>query len=138
MILTKWSSDPLCVFIGYNKSHKGYKCLHSSGRVYKTRNVVFTESAFPFITGFPQSLSDKCTSSSQQPADVYCHSVPLFATTDDDSFSSPASPACPDSVIAPFTVSTFPDPIVNEGNITPQMETQHTGPTNPDDVNLVC
>lgn len=86
MILTKWSSDPLCVFIGYNKSHKGYKCLHSSGRVYKTRNVVFTESAFPFITGFPQSLSDKCTSSSQQPADVYCHSVPLFATTDDDSF----------------------------------------------------
>jgi hypothetical protein len=38
-----------CVFIGYNSSHKGYKCLdQSTWRIYISRDVVFDENIFPF------------------------------------------------------------------------------------------
>lgn len=40
-----------CVFIGYNNSHKGFKCLDPKyGRVYISRDVVFDESVFPFAS----------------------------------------------------------------------------------------
>lgn len=43
------------VFIGYNSSHKGYKCFdRSTGRVYISRGVAFDETIFPFAN---QSLS---------------------------------------------------------------------------------
>ena len=42
----------LCVFLGYNETHKGYKCLSSSGRTYISRDVIFNEIEFPFKNGF--------------------------------------------------------------------------------------
>lgn len=46
-----------CVFIGYNSSHKGYKCFdRSTGRVYISRHVAFDETIFPFAN---QSLSKR-------------------------------------------------------------------------------
>lgn len=41
----------MCVFIGYNSYHKGYKCFHSSGRVYISNHVIFYETSFPYIVG---------------------------------------------------------------------------------------
>ena len=31
-----------CLFIGYSVSHNGYLCLHPSGHVYVSSNVVFS------------------------------------------------------------------------------------------------
>ncbi|XP_048335502.2 retrovirus-related Pol polyprotein from transposon RE2 isoform X1 [Ziziphus jujuba] len=58
-----------CVFLGYSPDHKGYRCLHPSGRVYITNSAIFHETAFPFMTGFSSSsakkdeLSSSCSSS---------------------------------------------------------------------------
>lgn len=44
-----------CVFLGSSFSHKGYKCLSSSGKTYISCHVVFNENEFPFKDGFLQS-----------------------------------------------------------------------------------
>ncbi|KAL5767296.1 hypothetical protein ACOSQ2_014079 [Xanthoceras sorbifolium] len=46
-----------CVFIGYSIHHKGYKCLHPSGRVYLSKHVIFNEFDFPFKALFHSSSS---------------------------------------------------------------------------------
>lgn len=51
-----------CVFIGYNKNHLGYKCLHiPSGRVYIARHV-FNENNFPFLKSNLHSTSSSSKS----------------------------------------------------------------------------
>jgi len=68
----------LCIFLGYNNIHKGYKCLALNGKVYMTRHVLFNETLFPyniqqnpFITPldqFNQSFSNTQTLTILQPA----------------------------------------------------------------------
>ena len=54
-----------CVFIGCNSKHKGYRSLHSSGRVYLAMDVLFNEEEFPFLTSFPKPTVSSCSQSSQ-------------------------------------------------------------------------
>lgn len=37
-----------CIFLGYSNDHKGYKCLHPTGRVYIAKHVTFNELDFPY------------------------------------------------------------------------------------------
>lgn len=45
-----------CVFLSYGDSHKGYKCLSSSGRTYISKHVVFNELEFLFKSDFINKL----------------------------------------------------------------------------------
>ena len=41
-----------CLFLRYSPFHKGYRCLHPSGRVYIARSVAFDETTFPYQSLF--------------------------------------------------------------------------------------
>ncbi|KAK9166949.1 hypothetical protein Scep_002140 [Stephania cephalantha] len=72
-----------CLFLGYSSSHKGYKYLHKSGRLYITRHVVFNEEEFPYhMLFFPSSSTDRSESSSS----IFLPTPSLSIST---SFSSP-------------------------------------------------
>ena len=42
----------LCLFLSYSSQHKGYKCLSKNGRLCISRNVIFDETLFPYLTNF--------------------------------------------------------------------------------------
>ena len=54
-----------CVFVGYCDNSKGYKCLHPSGRVYVSRDVIFNELEFPYPSLFPSKSVRQIPHSSQ-------------------------------------------------------------------------
>ncbi|TXG69429.1 hypothetical protein EZV62_004364 [Acer yangbiense] len=55
---------------GFFLSHKGYRCLHPSGKIYILRHVIFNEIEFPY-----QSLF--CTSSPSPSPDTFGIAIPL-------------------------------------------------------------
>lgn len=46
-----------CIFLGYCSSHKGYYCLHPSGRIYISPTVEFNETKFPYKSLFSSHIS---------------------------------------------------------------------------------
>lgn len=55
-----------CLFVGYSSSHKGFKCISSSRKLYLSRHVVFDHNDFPFSDLFPKSTNSENNSSSVQ------------------------------------------------------------------------
>ena len=48
-----------CIFLGYSPLHKGFKCLHSFGKIYIASHVVFYETSFPYSSIFSSSSPSK-------------------------------------------------------------------------------
>ena len=84
-----------CIFISYNPLNKGYKCLHSLGRVYMPRHVIFNESIFPYATEsvfHSHTKSNPQTSNSFTPQQIYYISflpvIPGFQNNSTDNLDS--------------------------------------------------
>ncbi|KAH9779268.1 retrovirus-related pol polyprotein from transposon RE1 [Citrus sinensis] len=67
-----------CVFLGYSLLHKGYKCLHPSGKIYIASHVLFYETSFPYSTDsqFLKSLPPKVSDFQYSSLQFYNISVP--------------------------------------------------------------
>lgn len=70
-----------CVFLGYNHSQAGYKCLHPSGKIYVSRHVQFNPNDFPYPSLF---VSPSISSSSSSPIESglsisHFQSLPSFS-----------------------------------------------------------
>lgn len=50
-----------CVFIGYSPSHKGYLCLHPSGKIFISDTVNFNEEEFPYSSLFHDTTTTTYT-----------------------------------------------------------------------------
>ncbi|KAJ4702907.1 Retrovirus-related Pol polyprotein from transposon TNT 1-94 [Melia azedarach] len=55
-----------CVLLGLSVFHKGYLCLHHSGRIYIARHVVFNENSFPFEND-PNFRKNQCLVNPESP-----------------------------------------------------------------------
>jgi hypothetical protein len=105
-----------CVFLGYSRNHKGYKCFYiPTARVYISRDVVFHEKSFPFSshssTSTPNLQASFTLLSSSLTLPPYLVSSP--PATISPSPSPPLSPAASsvssDSLESSF-VSSSPHP----------------------------
>ena len=54
MLTSFFSSPPSDFFLSYRPTHKGYRCLSPSSRIYVAKSVTFNENDFPYSTLFAQ------------------------------------------------------------------------------------
>ena len=105
-----------CIFVWYSPSHKGYKFLHPSGKVYIARHV-FDENTFPYSNIYESQKSNFCSHILLTPQQVY-HLTTLSVTP----FFPDGSLTNPDSVSSNCSGS---DHLVNSAS------TQYTIPEEP-------
>jgi transposase InsO family protein len=108
-----------CIFLGYNPSHKGFRCLDpTTSRIYITRHAQFDETHFPFLnTSQAQPISSLQFSNFLEPS--------LPPTDMPPSSPAPHSPHIPQSGSNPCDICTDP---VDESL---QVNDSLTGPSDP-------
>ena len=89
------SQSECCTFLGYSAFHRGYCCISmTSGRLYISRNVIFSETVYPFAaksTHLPQSVQSILGSSPHDGSRQLLTTEPLKSTQ--TSTNIPTSPA---------------------------------------------
>lgn len=83
-----------CVFLGYSPSHKGYKCLDPTGRMFISKDVIFNEYKFPYSELFTsgQSSSPPTTSSDHTPLPSFLFPLNNKQCPTTQSSSAPTTP----------------------------------------------
>ena len=96
-----------CIFIGYPREHKGYRCFDlKTRRVIISRNVIFDETNFPYFS--PAAYSEPCaedpvqtTSATPIPLESRAAPTSYPATTPTSPSHPPIQPTDPPSPDAP-------------------------------------
>lgn len=84
-----WSN--LCTFSGYNTSHKGYKCLDSTEKIFISGHVRINESCFPFKLITESSLYGSTYETSKFLLHIISFSLPINSSLNSQAFSSHSS-----------------------------------------------
>lgn len=86
-----------CVFLGYNGSHNGFKCLSSISHIYISQHVVFNEKDYPFTNGFLVFQKPQQSQIVQFLADssVWCENHNIELVVDNSTFATPSSASPP-------------------------------------------
>ena len=75
-----------CLLLGYSPAHKGYKCLHPTGRIYIAKTMHFDEYEYPYVSLF-QSATSHNSSSLNSPKSIlvndhfFVNNLPHFNST---------------------------------------------------------
>ena len=109
-----------CTFIGYSLSHKGYLCLHPSGKVYISRSVIFYEKTFPY-SSLPMNDSSPTPHTSST-----SFSIPLLQTMSQTS-SPPSMCSTASRPVSPFILS----PPISVPSLHPMTTHSKVGTFNP-------
>ncbi|GJZ80104.1 retrovirus-related pol polyprotein from transposon TNT 1-94 [Tanacetum coccineum] len=116
-----------CVFLGYNPSHHGYRCLDiSTERLYIARHVRFNEAQFPF--DIPKTTSPPPSKTSPYYSSESPYVIP---TTDHPSPSSPRSPISSPSSVSHLSPTSQTSPESSNGQPSPVSTTSIPTPPPP-------
>ncbi|GAU36893.1 hypothetical protein TSUD_220620 [Trifolium subterraneum] len=96
----QFRSSP-CVYLGVSPHHKGHKCLDAQGRIYISKDVVFHEFKFPYLSMFSPDPTSTSTLHASSSYHAHIH-FPLSSNV--PSNPSPAqSPILPNNLTLPST-----------------------------------
>ncbi|GKF05917.1 retrovirus-related pol polyprotein from transposon TNT 1-94 [Tanacetum coccineum] len=116
-----------CVFLGYNPSHHGYRCLDiSTERLYIARHVCFNEAQFPF--NIPKATSPSLSKTSPYYSSESPYVIP---NTDHPSLSSPRSSISSPSSVSHSSPTSQTSPESSNGQPSPVLTTSIPTPPSP-------
>ena len=108
----------MCLFLGYSTSHKGYKYLSPSGKLFISKDVIFNESRFPYTELFESSTISPSTSL------VSLNPIPIVVPSQVSSPINPINPVA--SVEASPITSVEPNSVASvDDQSSPSVESQH-------------
>jgi histone deacetylase 1/2 len=62
-----------CIILGYSNTHKGYKCLSPTGKIFVSKDVLFNETSFPY----PSLFSETNTNLPSPTQDIPLSNLPI-------------------------------------------------------------